>query len=49
MLDKVNIITKTYYISPQNLLNGFKKLNVKENMNIFQAVFNYIINTKRLT
>ncbi len=49
MLDKVKTFTKTYYISLQNLLNGYQKLDVNESMNIFQAVCDYIINTKRLT
>ncbi len=34
MQDKVNKITKTNYISPHHLLNGYKRLSVNENMNI---------------
>ncbi len=49
MLEKVKTITKTKYITPQHLLNGYKKLSVIDNMNIIQAVCGFILSTKRLT
>ncbi len=49
MLDKVKIITNTKYVPPQHLSNGYEKLNVNENMNIIQAVCDFILSTKRLT
>ncbi len=49
ILDKVKTITKTKYISPQHLLNGYQKLYVNENMNIIQAIYDFILSTKRLT
>jgi hypothetical protein len=49
MLDKVKTIAKSNHVSPANLLNGYIKLSVNENMNIIQAVCDYIVSTKRLT
>ncbi len=49
MLEKVKTITKTKYIIAQHLLNGYKKLSVNDNMNIIQAVCDFILSTKRLT
>ncbi len=48
MLDKVKMITNTKYVRPQHLLNGYEKLNLNENMNIIQAVCDFILSTKRL-
>ncbi len=48
MLDKVKKITKTKHIAPQHVLNGYKKLSVNDNMNIIQAVCDFILSTKRL-
>ncbi len=45
---KVKTITKTKNIAPQHLLNGYKKLSVNDNMNIIQAVCDFILSTKRL-
>ncbi len=44
---KLKTISK--YIAPQHLLNGYKKLSVNDNMNIIQAVCDFILFTKRLT
>ncbi len=51
MLEKVKVktITKTKYITPQHLFNGYTKLSVNDNMNIIQAVCDFILSTKRLT
>ncbi len=49
MLEKVKTITKTKYIAPQHLLNGYKELSVNDNMNIIQAVCDFILSTRRLT
>ncbi len=49
VLEKVKTITKTKYFAPQYLLNGYKKLSVNDNMNIIQAVCDFILSTKRLT
>ncbi len=38
MLDKVKIITKIKYISPQHCLNVYQKLSVNEKMNIIQVL-----------
>ncbi len=47
MLDKVKIITKAKYIPPQHLLKCYEKLNVYGNMNIIQALCDFILSTKR--
>ncbi len=49
MLDKVKTITNTKYVPPQHLLNGCEKCSVNENINIIQAVYDFILSTKRLT
>ncbi len=49
MLDKVKTITNTKYVPPQHVLNGYEKLSVNENMNIIQAVSDFILSTKRLS
>ncbi len=37
------------YVPPQQLLNGYEKLSVNENINIIQAVCDFILSAKRLT
>ncbi len=49
MLDKVKTIINTKYVPPQHLLNGYENFSVNENMNIIQAVCDFILSTKRLT
>ncbi len=46
---KVKTFTKTKHIVPQNLLNGYEKFIVNDNMNIVQAVCGFILSTKWLT
>ncbi len=49
MLDKVKTITKTKYVPPQHLLNGYEKCCVNGKVNIIQVVCDFILSTKGLT